>query len=328
MKVDLPTPGTPGDADPGGRMDAGVAGLGEPASSSLGALAVMRAGGLDQRDRLRDRRRDAPRGLPREAGRRRWRGIVAEPLAQRGQEVEGRLGDDRAGREDRGGARLPQRVDTSSGGITPPIDDHDVGTALLGQRLLERGHQREVTGRERADTRRCARRRRPPAGRPPRASRTAGPRRRRSRGRRRRWRSTFWPRSWPSWPILATRMRGRRPSASLELVGGVEDLLDQGAVALAGGVAVHPADRTDHGLVAAVHLLQRVGDLADRGLGAGRVDGQREQVAVEPSPARSRARPLLVSASRLRRTSSSSRSARSRSSLAICWRVDVVVVDA
>jgi hypothetical protein len=24
---------------------------------------------------------------------------------------------------------------------------------------------------------------------------------------------TFWPRSWPSWPILATRMRGRRPSA-------------------------------------------------------------------------------------------------------------------
>ena len=26
--------------------------------------------------------------------------------------------------------------------------------------------------------------------------------------------TTFWPRSWPSWPILATRMRGRRPSAS------------------------------------------------------------------------------------------------------------------
>ena len=25
---------------------------------------------------------------------------------------------------------------------------------------------------------------------------------------------TFWPRSWPSWPILATRMRGRRPSSS------------------------------------------------------------------------------------------------------------------
>ena len=25
---------------------------------------------------------------------------------------------------------------------------------------------------------------------------------------------TFWPRSWPSWPILATRMRGRRPSFS------------------------------------------------------------------------------------------------------------------
>ncbi len=25
---------------------------------------------------------------------------------------------------------------------------------------------------------------------------------------------TFWPRSWPSWPILATRMVGARPSAS------------------------------------------------------------------------------------------------------------------
>jgi len=24
---------------------------------------------------------------------------------------------------------------------------------------------------------------------------------------------TFWPRSWPSWPTLATRMRGRRPSS-------------------------------------------------------------------------------------------------------------------
>ena len=29
--------------------------------------------------------------------------------------------------------------------------------------------------------------------------------------------TTFWPRSWPSWPILATRMRGRRPSSSSNL---------------------------------------------------------------------------------------------------------------
>ena len=29
---------------------------------------------------------------------------------------------------------------------------------------------------------------------------------------------TFWPRSWPSWPILATRMRGRRPCGLGELV--------------------------------------------------------------------------------------------------------------
>ena len=45
---------------------------------------------------------------------------------------------------------------------------------------------------------------------------------------------TFWPRSWPSWPILATRMRGRRPSLSsnastrrrtaLDAVGHLPDL--------------------------------------------------------------------------------------------------------
>jgi hypothetical protein len=33
---------------------------------------------------------------------------------------------------------------------------------------------------------------------------------------------TLAPRSWPSWPILATRMRGRRPSR-LELVGHATD---------------------------------------------------------------------------------------------------------
>ena len=88
----------------------------------------------------------------------------------------------------------------------------------------------------------------------------------------------------------------------------------------AGLVPEHAGDRTDRGLVAAVDLLQRVGDLADRRLGAGRVDREREQVAVQRAPARRPRSAELVSASSERRTSSSSRSARSRSSLATCWR--------
>ena len=34
---------------------------------------------------------------------------------------------------------------------------------------------------------------------------------------------TFWPRSWPSWPILATRMRGLRPSRAGEGRRQIED---------------------------------------------------------------------------------------------------------
>ncbi len=32
---------------------------------------------------------------------------------------------------------------------------------------------------------------------------------------------TFWPRSWPSCPILATRIRGRRPSARSKAAAAV-----------------------------------------------------------------------------------------------------------
>jgi hypothetical protein len=41
---------------------------------------------------------------------------------------------------------------------------------------------------------------------------------------------TFWPRSWPSWPILATRIRGRRPSASAKARGRGADPLGCSAV--------------------------------------------------------------------------------------------------
>ena len=46
-------------------------------------------------------------------------------------------------------------------------------------------------------------------------------------------------------------------------------------------IAVDPGDGPDLGLMPAVHLLQRVGDLADGGLGPGRVDRQREQVVAQ-----------------------------------------------
>ena len=129
---------------------------------------------------------------------------------------------------------------------------------------------------------------------------------------------TFWPRSWPSWPILATRIRGRRPSASANCsTSSVRTALDVAARS-PDLVAVHAGDGADLGLVAAVDLLQGVADLADGGLGPGRVDRQRQQVVAQAAVAgrqraarRGRARPAP-------RALPSSRSARSCSSLAIC----------
>ncbi len=74
-----------------------------------------------------------------------------------------------------------------------------------------------------------------------------------------------------------------RPAALglLELVGRGAHLLHERVSRCGRLVPEHAADRTDHCLVPPVDLLQRVGDLADGGLGAGRVDGEGEQVAVE-----------------------------------------------
>ena len=77
-----------------------------------------------------------------------------------------------------------------------------------------------------------------------RASGTAGRCRRRSRGRRTRWRSTLAPRSWPSWPSLATSMRGRRPSLVGERRRSRCWMRRELLVALVGR-AVHAGDRTD-----------------------------------------------------------------------------------
>ena len=121
---------------------------------------------------------------------------------------------------------------------------------------------------------------------------------------------TFWPRSWPSWPILATRMRGRRPSsASKSARRALQHALD--GVGHADLPLVDAGDGLDLGPVAAEDLFQRRRDLADRGLGARGVDGERQQIAVAAGgAARQRA---SASATRC-----GSRSRLSRASLSIC----------
>ena len=108
-------------------------------------------------------------------------------------------------------------------------------------------------------------------------------------------------------------MRGRRPSASANFCdqfGCACDVAD-----LSDFVAVDPGDGTDLGLVAPVDLLQRIGDLADGGLGPRRVDGQRQQVVAQPVlTARPWHRGPVNSASAAS-TAASSRSARSCSQL-------------
>ena len=128
---------------------------------------------------------------------------------------------------------------------------------------------------------------------------------------------TFWPRSWPSWPILATRMRGRRPSAcsNASTSARVRSTIGRRPCL----VSVHTGDRTDLAGVPPVDLLQRVGDLADGRLGAGRVDRQREQVALEPAAVTAAGSAAAVSARSASWQASSSRSARSRRSFSICW---------
>src|SRR5262245_60788095 len=59
-----------------------------------------------------------------------------------------RLGDHRAGREDRRRAGLAQRIDVLRRDH-PADDDEDVAAPQFGQRRLQLGHQREVAGRER-----------------------------------------------------------------------------------------------------------------------------------------------------------------------------------
>ena len=187
MNVDLPTPGTP-------EMPTRVATGGVRARPARRAAHAPRSRWsgrerLHQRDRPARPRRGAGRGRPRPAG----TSTVRRPSVAVSC-VRRQLG--RAGRARTSAITVPGRntaaapISLQRGHVVgrdhAADDDHDVGAALLGQRLLQRRQQREVAGGQRARRRRCARRRRRPAGRPPPAWRTAAPRRRRSPCRRTR----------------------------------------------------------------------------------------------------------------------------------------------
>ena len=124
---------------------------------------------------------------------------------------------------------------------------------------------------------------------------------------------TLAPRSWPSWPSLATRMRGRRPSSCANVVDFLADPV-RTPRRPAYAPPYTPEIDADHGAVAAEHLLHRVGDLAHRRPRARRVDRRARAGCASPSAP-------SVSAS-----SAASHSLRiacrpcTRSSRAICWR--------
>jgi hypothetical protein len=78
-------------------------------------------------------------------------------------------------------------------------------------------------------------------------------------------------------------MRGRRPVGLGERRDLGRDVVDLASSAPRAR-AVHARDRTDLGDVTPVDLLERVADLADGRHGPGRVDGERQQVALARSP--------------------------------------------
>ncbi len=260
-------------------VDVGVGQLGQQLARGRPVVGARR---LDERDGPGDRRPLARRGRPRRARRRRVStSSTADRVAQLGrqllEQVERGLGDDRAGREDRGGAHLQQRGHVVGRDHAADHDHHVVG-AEVGQRLLQRGDQRQVTGGQRvhADDVHVG------------VDRLLGDLLRRGEQR-------------ADVDVEAHVGEGGDDDLLAAVVAVLAHLGDQDARAttlvlgellgrgehllhrLVGArlALVHTGDRTDHGLVPAVDLLQRLGDLADGGLGAGGVDGEREQVAVE-----------------------------------------------
>ena len=135
-------------------------------------------------------------------------------------ELERGIGDDRAGPEDRDGARMVQffvvlRRDHAAD------DDQDVIAAELVERCGSRRHERQVAGGQRADAddvdvvvdRLCAAssgvwNSGPTSTSKPKSANAVA--------------MTCWPRSWPSWPSFATRSAAVGPRAP----GTVDPSLD------------------------------------------------------------------------------------------------------
>ena len=179
------------------------------------ALAVVvGAGRLDERDRPRQRSRSPSRPADRgRLGRHRQPSVA---LADEGRgPAAAASGMLRAGPE-HGTTPASRRASWSCGGITPPHTTRMSSPPGLAARRSA-GHERLVAGRPGWTRRRRARRSRrvratssgvwnsgPKSTSKPRSAKAVA--------------ITLAPRSWPSWPILATRMRGRRPSASAKAV--------------------------------------------------------------------------------------------------------------
>ncbi len=126
---------------------------------------------------------------------------------------------------------------------------------------------------------------------------------------------TFWPRSCPSWPILATRMRGRRPSASSNADTRVRVRSTEGEAPASSRytpemVRICPACRpytfSSASEISPTVALARAASTA--------------RASRLPSSAGPGSRPAaVVSARSASWQAVSSRSSRSRRSLAICW---------
>ena len=141
MKVDLPTPGTPEMPTRTRRRPAGQLGEQLPRRDP-----VLGPGRLDERDRPGDRGPLAGADALDEASgdRQALSGVSASrSSAESAITVPGR---------NTAAAPISLSVGTSSGGMTPPMTIMMSGRALVGQRLLERGQQREVAGGQRGDS--------------------------------------------------------------------------------------------------------------------------------------------------------------------------------
>ncbi len=159
--------------------------------------------------------------------------LVEEPV--------GGIGDHRTRREDRA-APASRSASKSWGGITPADHDEDVVTAEVGQFLAQLRHEGEVPGCQRrcphdvhvgldrlAGDLRGVENSGPTSTSKPRSAKAVA--------------ITFCPRSWPSCPILATRMRGRRPWRGSKAAARSRTAL--GCSPLPRPPAVHPLDGAD-----------------------------------------------------------------------------------